>query len=72
MIGAEQCFAYPTSTGAIVFAWRYTNGEQAVLAEVDVNGRVRQRGPRLGSIGNLEARGGTWALATKKGALLVP
>lgn len=70
--GAEQCFAHPTSTGVIVFAWRYDGGEQAVLAEVDAKGRARQRGGALGSIGNLEARGGTWALVTRKGSLLAP
>lgn len=70
--GAEQCFAHPTSTGVILFAWRYSGGEQAVLAEVDGKGQVRLRGGPLGSIGNLEARGGTWALATRKSALLVP
>lgn len=70
--GAEQCFAHPTRTGAIVFAWRFNGGEQAVLAEVDLKGRVRQRGGALSSIGNLEAEGGTWALVTRKSALLVP
>lgn len=70
--GAEQCFAHPTRTGAIVFAWRFTGSQQAVLADIDGSGRVRQLGPPLDTIGNLEARGGTWALATKKGALLVP
>ncbi len=70
--GAEQCFAHPTRTGAIVFAWRFTGSQQAVLADLDGSGRVRRLGPPLDTIGNLEARGGTWALVTKKGALLVP
>lgn len=70
--GAEQCFASPTRSGTIVFAWRFTGGQQALLADLDASGRVRQLGPLMDTIGNLQARGGTWALATKKGALLVP
>ncbi len=70
--GAEQCFAHPTKTGAIVFAWRLGGGEQSLLAEVDSKGKVRQRGGALSSIGNLEARGGAWALMTRSRALLVP
>ncbi|MER2566235.1 MAG: hypothetical protein ABTQ32_36265 [Myxococcaceae bacterium] len=70
--GAEQCFAHPTKTGAIVFAWRLGGREQSVLAEVDSKGKVRQRGGALSSIGNLEARGGAWALMTRSRALLMP
>lgn len=56
----EQCFAYPTRSGAIVMAWRYEAPREVVFVELDARGGARQLGAAMPDIGNLTARGGQW------------